>query len=110
VRKREGERDWQPRLWLSLIALALVVAYLIAFVVENSRSVKICWVFATTHSSVIWVIVVSLLIGLASGVLLSQLHRHRWRRRHAHSVEDTGQTADPVGDLGRRDEAERKPG
>jgi uncharacterized integral membrane protein len=109
VRKREREREWQLRLWLNLIVLALVVAFVIAFVVENSRSVTIHWVFGTSHSSVIWVIVVSLLIGLGSGVLLAQLYRRRWRRRHAHPVEDGGETTDTVGDFGRRDEAEGQP-
>lgn len=109
MRKRDREWEWQPRLWLTLVVLGLVVAYLIAFVIENSRSVTIHWVFGTSHSSVIWLIVVSLLIGLGAGVLLSQLSRRRWRRRHPHPVEDSGEPADSLGDLGGRDEAEREP-
>ena len=103
--KHEGEGEW--RLWLVLGILALVVAYLIAFVVENSRKVTIHWVFGTTHSSVIWLIVVNLVIGVAAGLLISALYRRRRRRRQP--VEGDGETGDPVGDLGGRDEAERQP-
>ena len=98
-RKRDSEKapEWQPRLYLTLIALGLLIAYVIAFVVENSTEVPIHWVFETTHASLIWVIIVSLTIGIFVGVLLSQLHRRRWRRRHPR--EDGGQPADSVGDL-----------
>lgn len=104
--KHEGEREW--RLWLALGLLALVVAYLIAFIVENSKSVTIHWVFGSSNSSVIWLIVVNLLIGLVAGLLISKLYRRGRRRRHA--VESRGEAGDTLGDLGRRDEAERKPG
>jgi len=81
--QREFERTWQPRLWLSLAALILIVAYVIAFVVGNSDKTSINFVFAKTTTSLIWVILLSLLAGLLGGVLLSQLHRHR----RAHSGE-----------------------
>ena len=94
--------QWQPRLWAKLIALVLAVAYLIAFVAENTTNVPVHWVFATTHGSLIWVIVVSLGMGLLLGVLLSQLYRRHWRRRHLRSdevLDRGGQPADSVGDL-----------
>ena len=103
--KHEGEGEW--RLWLVLGILALVVAYLIAFVVENSRSVKIHWVFTSSTSSVIWLIVVSLLIGVGAGLLISALYRRRRRRRQP--VAGAGEVGDPLGHLGGRDEAERQP-
>ncbi len=75
--------QWQPKLWAILIGLVLAVAYVIAFVVENSTQVPVHWVFGTTHGSLIWVIVVSLAIGILVGVLLSQLYRRHWRRRQS---------------------------
>ena len=36
-REREFERTWQPRLWVTLALLVLIVAYLIAFVVGNDE-------------------------------------------------------------------------
>lgn len=96
-------QEWQPRLYATLIGLGLTVGYLIAFVVENSKQVSIHWVLATTHASLIFVILVSLAIGILVGVLVSQLYRRRWRRSHpAEPVppEHAGEPADPVGDLG----------
>lgn len=95
--------QWQPRLYATLIGLGLVVGYLIAFVVENSKEVSIHWVFSTTHASLIFVILASLAIGLLLGVLVSQLYRRRWRRSHPAtpvSPEHVSEPPDPVRDLG----------
>jgi uncharacterized integral membrane protein len=70
----------QPRLWATLGALALLIVYIVAFVVENDKRVTVHFVFFKTNTSVIWLILLSLGIGLVAGVLLSQLERRR--RRH----------------------------
>ncbi len=77
--QREFERTWQPRLWLSLAALILIVAYVIAFVVGNSEKTSVNFVFTSATTSLIWVILLSLLAGLLGGVLFSQLHARRQR-------------------------------
>jgi len=105
----EHDRDREWRLWLALGLLAVVVAYVIAFVIENSKRVTIHWVLASSHSSVIWLIVVTLLIGLAAGLLISLLYRRRRRRGHTETVQNRREPADSLGDVGRRDEAERQP-
>ncbi|HEX9415408.1 MAG TPA: LapA family protein [Gaiellaceae bacterium] len=100
---RDEAEQWQPRLYAILIGLALAIAYLIAFVVENSTEVPVHWVFGTTHGSLIWVIVVSLAIGILVGVLLSQLYRRRWRRSHPvaeKAPESGGEPLDADRDLG----------
>ena len=71
--------SWQPKLWALLLALLLLLSYVIAFVVKNDDSVGIDFVFASTTASLIWLIVVSLAIGVLAGVLLSQLYRRRLR-------------------------------
>jgi uncharacterized integral membrane protein len=76
-RERQFERTWQPRLWISLALLVLIVAYLIAFVVGNDEEARVDFVFASATTSLIWVILLALLAGLLGGVLLSQLHRRR---------------------------------
>ena len=76
-RERQFERTWQPRLWISLALLILIVGYLIAFVVGNDEEARVDFVFATATTSLIWVILLALLAGLFGGVLLSQLHRRR---------------------------------
>jgi len=107
VSEHDRDREWP--LWLALGLLAGVVAYVISFVIENSKRVTIHWVFASSHSSVIWLIVVTLLIGLAAGLLISLLYRRRRRRGHTETVQDSREPADSLGDVGRRDEAERQP-
>jgi uncharacterized integral membrane protein len=76
----ETRETFQPRLWLIVGGLALIAAYLVAFIAENNKSVKVHFVFYTGHTSVIWLILLSLAIGLVGGLLLSQLERRR--RRH----------------------------
>ena len=74
-------RQWQPRLYLRLILLCIVIAYGIAFVLENNKHVHLHFVVGTTQTSLIWLILLSVALGLVLGVLLSQLYR-RSRRRH----------------------------
>jgi len=73
-------QQWQPGLYALVIGLGLIIAYVIAFVIENRKQVSLHFVIFTSHVSLIWLIILSLAIGLLSGVLLSQLHRRR--RRH----------------------------
>ena len=77
----ETRETFQPRLWFIVVALALIVAYLVAFIAENNKSVTVHFVLFTTHTSVIWLILLSLAIGLVGGVLLSQLERRRGRKQ-----------------------------
>jgi uncharacterized integral membrane protein len=74
-----GFDEWQPRLWLVVVGLLAIVAYLIAFVVKNDDPIEIDFVFFTATVSLIWVILLMLGIGVLGGVLLSQLYRRRRR-------------------------------
>ena len=74
------DEQWQPRLYVRWIALALVVAYAIAFILENGKHVSVHFVFETTRVSLVWVILLSLALGLILGISLSQLERRRRRR------------------------------
>jgi uncharacterized integral membrane protein len=79
---QEGfRRQWQPRLYLKILVIGLVAAYAIAFVLENNKRVGVHFVFGTARGSLIWVILLSVGLGLVLGVLLSQLYRRRRRRR-----------------------------
>jgi uncharacterized integral membrane protein len=73
---------WQPRLYLRLIVLGLLVAYAIAFVIENHAQVKVHFVLATASVSLVWLILLALAVGLLGGILLAQLERRRRRRSH----------------------------
>ena len=60
-----------------LIGFGLIAAYLIAFIVENSKSVDIHFVFFTAHVSLIWALILAALLG----VLLDRLMLRRARRK-----------------------------
>ena len=80
-RLEAGRQTFQPGLWSRLFGIAVVGLYALLFVVLNTRHVKVSFVFASTRVSLIWVVLLSLAVGVTLGVLLSQLHRHRQRRR-----------------------------
>lgn len=73
---------WQPRLYLRLLVLGLLVAWAIAFVLENRKQVNVHFVLATASVSLVWVILLALGVGLLGGILLAQLERRRRRRSH----------------------------
>jgi uncharacterized integral membrane protein len=72
--------EFQAMLYARLLALALVVGYVIAFVLENGKSVRVHFVFHSTDVSLIWVILLSIALGLVGGMLFAQLDRRRRRR------------------------------
>jgi uncharacterized integral membrane protein len=76
----ETRDTFQPRLWAIVVALVLIAAYVVAFVVKNDAEVDVHFIFFTARTSVIWLILLSLAIGIVGGLLLSQLYRRR--RRH----------------------------
>jgi uncharacterized integral membrane protein len=76
----ELQENWQPRLYVRLILLGLLIAYAIAFVLENRKQVSLHFVFATASVSLVWLILLSLALGLVGGILLAQLERRRRRR------------------------------
>ncbi len=69
--------EFQSRLWVQLGALLLGIAYVVGFVVANSDRTKVSFVFFSTTASLIWVILLSVVIGLVGGLLLSQVYRKR---------------------------------
>jgi uncharacterized integral membrane protein len=79
------------RFYAQLIVLILLVAYAVAFVLENGKAVSVHFVFATTHASLVWVILLSLAVGLLGGLLLPRLERRRSRRSH-----QSAEPGDPV--------------
>ena len=76
----EARETFQPRLWLIVGGLVLIGAYVVAFIAENNKKVTVHFVLWSAHTSVIWVILLTLVIGLVAGLLLSQLVRRRSRR------------------------------
>ena len=79
----EIQENWQPKLYARLIAIVLLAAYAVAFVLENKKSVHLHFVFVTANVSLVWLILLGLAVGFVFGILLSQLERRRRRRRTA---------------------------
>ena len=59
----------------------IVLVVIVALVVANTRSVKVSWAVGSTHTSLIWIIIVSAVLGWFSGVVTSLLFGRRRRRR-----------------------------
>jgi uncharacterized integral membrane protein len=82
INTEEVSDRWQPRLYLRLIVLGLLVAWAIAFILENRGQVNVHFVFATAGVSLVWLILLALGVGLLCGILFAQLERRRRRRSH----------------------------
>jgi uncharacterized integral membrane protein len=63
------------------IALAVVVIYAVVFLLVNTGSVKVHFVFWTATVALSWVIFLSLMLGLVTGLLAAPLRARRRRRR-----------------------------
>ena len=77
----ETRETFQPRLWLAVVGLVLIGAYIVAFIAENNKHVTVHFVLFSANTSVIWLILLSVGIGLLVGLLVSQLERRRGRKQ-----------------------------
>jgi uncharacterized integral membrane protein len=71
------ERKSPWRFWVGVAAVLLVVGYTLAFVVANTRSISVDFVFASAHITLIWTILLLLVIGFVGGWFASHLYRQR---------------------------------
>ena len=76
--EQQAKRERTP--WLQLTVIGLVGLYALLFIVLNTHRAKVSFVFGTTKVSVIWVILLSLAVGLVLGALGTRLNRRRKRR------------------------------
>ncbi|HZP72888.1 MAG TPA: LapA family protein [Gaiellaceae bacterium] len=83
-RDRLRQRAHQARLygWTALLIIALVV--IIALIVDNTRRVTIGWVFGSSRTSLVWIIVVAAIVGWFAGLATSFVVRRRIRRAMEH--------------------------
>jgi uncharacterized integral membrane protein len=102
VDEEDRPSTWQPLLYTKIAVLLLVIAYAVAFVVQNTDQIRIDFVFSTAKVRLIWTILLLLAIGLVGGILLSQLYRHR---RRAQLAKKSGKSRDSRANVGRRDKA-----
>jgi uncharacterized integral membrane protein len=74
---RYTHRTWT---WVSTIALVATVVYLVLLIAENTRRVKVDYVFGSANARVVWLILVSAFTGWVLGLATSFLLRRRMRR------------------------------
>ena len=74
ARPKPGERD--PREVARLVGALVLLALLIAFVIDNTRDVKVGFVFFDHNTRMIYVLIVTAVVG----VILDRL----WQRRRRH--------------------------
>jgi uncharacterized integral membrane protein len=82
TRFRRGLRHThRTGLWAAAIGAVLVLVYLILLIAENSHRVKVHYVFGTSNTRLIWLIIVCGVLGWLGGIATSTLIRRRTRRR-----------------------------
>jgi uncharacterized integral membrane protein len=77
-RRREGIDERQARQVAIVGVAVLVIVLLLVFIVENSDAVSVSFVFFSADISLIWVIVLSALVGAVAGVLAARALRKRF--------------------------------
>lgn len=78
----EGLDERQKQQLTKLGVIVGIGILLVLFIFRNTRDVKVSFVFFTTTSSLIWVIISSMVLGLLMGWLLpGQLRRYRAARK-----------------------------
>jgi uncharacterized integral membrane protein len=81
-RPGDGLDERQRRQLIRVGVLVVIGILLVTFIFRNTRDVKVSFVFFTTTSSLIWVIISSLILGFLCGWLLpGQVRRYREKRK-----------------------------
>jgi uncharacterized integral membrane protein len=77
-RDRDGLDERQVRQIAMVGGLVLVASIVLVFIVENSRQVRVSFVFFSSEISLIWVIVLSAVAGAVLGAVVTRLVRRRF--------------------------------
>ena len=83
TRLRRGIRySHRTGLYAALAVAIATIVFLILLIAQNTRSVKVDYVFGGTQARLIWLVIVSAITGWVLGIVTSFLirRRTRWRR------------------------------
>jgi uncharacterized integral membrane protein len=61
---------------LTIVVLVVIIALLLA----NTRTVEVSWVFGSTRQPLVWIVLVTAVLGWLLGIFTSMLFRHRRAR------------------------------
>jgi uncharacterized integral membrane protein len=62
---------------LTIVVLVVIIALLLA----NTRTVEVSWVFGSTRQPLVWIVLVTAILGWLLGIFTSMLFRHRRAQR-----------------------------
>jgi uncharacterized integral membrane protein len=82
-RMRRGIRySHRTGLYASLVVAIATIVVLILLIAQNTRRVKVDYVFGTSQTRLIWLVIVSAITGWVLGIVTAFLirRRTRWRR------------------------------
>jgi uncharacterized integral membrane protein len=63
---------------LTIVVLVVIVALLLA----NTRTVEVSWVFGSSRQPLVWIVLVTAILGWLLGIFTSLLVRHRRAHRN----------------------------
>ena len=87
------ERKSEQGIYLQIAVAALIVVFLVAFVVSNARRVKISFVAFDAQGPLIAVMVLCILLGLVGGVVIGRVAERRRVERGYKDGTENGPTA-----------------
>ena len=80
-RVRAGRYTHRTALYVWAAVLVVVLVGIVALIVENTRSVKVGWIFGYSHISLVWLVLFAGILGWILGIATSVILRRRTRRR-----------------------------
>jgi uncharacterized integral membrane protein len=66
---------------LHAVLLIVVLVVLIALLLANTRTVEVSWVFGSSRQPLVWIVLVTAVLGWLLGIFTSMLLRHRRAQR-----------------------------
>jgi len=72
-----GAQKRNPRDIARMVGAAVILVYLIAFIVENSQTVEVHFVFWSAHVSLIWALLIAAVLGVLFDRLVILMRRRR---------------------------------
>jgi uncharacterized integral membrane protein len=73
----EGRSALSLQAILTIVVLVVIIALLLA----NTRTVEVSWVFGSTRQPLVWIVLVTAILGWLLGIFTSMLFRHRRAQR-----------------------------
>ena len=78
---RAGRHLHRARLYTGAFAFVGLIGVLIVLISANTRMVKVSWAFGSTRASLVWIILLTAVIGWLLGIATAFTFRRRTRRR-----------------------------